>query len=150
MAPLYEDRSCPASGEGMSYEFLAPDQIAGPSSLLRSSYALDLFSHSARKHQPDHLIIGQERPDGVPECRGPVSLDKEMAGPGGSVSGDEGEREKPPPAVRKKRGGAGEYRNRTGRMQRTCGGPAMLGDVVRPELGEGFHVTLCHDAPPDI
>src|SRR6267378_8008531 len=59
---------------------------------------LDFLTHPASQHHPDHLVIADERPERILKRGRLILLNEEMANPRRSVTRDQSQREKPPPA----------------------------------------------------
>lgn len=82
------------------------------------------------------------------ESCGSVFLDKEMANPGSTIAGNEGQRKQPPPPDCYQRPQAKQARGCADRVQCARGWLAVLGDVERPELGKRFELSFGHFRNP--
>ncbi len=78
------------------------------------------------------------------KSRWSVFLDEEVRDPGAAVAGNQAQSKQPPSASRDGIDGPGQTSRGAEQMQQSRARPAVLGDVKRPELGEGIESYLAH------
>src|ERR1041385_2733815 len=119
------------------------DDLQRASLLLGFSFAHLLFQ-STCQHQRQHFPISHERPQRVSEGRGLVLLDEEVRGPRTAITRNQRQWKQPPPADSDQQDDEGDCCERAETMQHTSRWPAVLAQIIRPEIGEGTEGTFGH------
>src|ERR1044072_4229119 len=122
----------------------SPWGISGMGMLPRIQF-LDLRIHAARQHQGDHFVIAHERPERVLERRRLVLLDQKMREPRTAVTRHETEKEQPPSSSRNQIDQKRDAGRGSDQMEPTRRGLAVLRQIERPKLREGFKTGIFAD-----
>jgi len=78
------------------------------------------------------------------KSRWPVLLDEEVGNPGAAVTGNQAQSKQPPSTGGNGINGPGQTRRGAEQMQQSRARLAVLGNVKRPELGEGIESLFGH------
>lgn len=90
------------------------------------------------------LVITPEGPERVLECCGPVLFNEEVTDPGGAVTRNQPEKKQPPASRGDEIDNAANSHRSAEKVKQTCCRPAVLGNIVRPEVGEGVKCFFAH------
>src|SRR5688572_25863272 len=97
-------------------------------------YTLHFSTHASGEHVPHHFVIGDERPEWIFECRGPVLLNHEMREPRERVADQQAKRNVQPHPVPNEPRQQNEPERSARKMQKTRQRFAVLLNIKVPEL----------------
>jgi len=110
---------------------------AGAGVLRLLGAAADFLAHPPGKHQADHFLVCEPRPQRVVKrCRA-IVLDEEVREPGQRIRHQQCRQHQPATATRNRRNQQHPGQQRAGEVKRARQGMPMRKDIVRPELCEG-------------